>query len=170
MVHVIHAARSGVQVVVSFDDFFRAQQRPLLRLCYLATLDVEAAADVAQEALSRAWQHWDKIEGTRPDAWLRTVALNLCRSRWRKLGREARLRRTGVEVVEAVVRDVDLLAALRSLPQRQREAVVLHHLEDLRIEDCAAAMGLSAGSVKQHLSRGRAALAVALATPMETQS
>jgi RNA polymerase sigma-70 factor (ECF subfamily) len=153
---------------VSFDDFYREQQRPLLRLCYLATLDTEAAADAAQEALARAWQHWEKIEATRPDAWLRTVALNLCRSRWRKLGREARLRRIGVEVVEDVLRDVDLVAALRALPQRQREAVVLHYLEDLRVEDCAAAMGVSAGSVKQHLTRGRTALAAALATPMET--
>jgi RNA polymerase sigma-70 factor, ECF subfamily len=159
---------SGVQTVVSFDDFYRAQQQPLLRLCYLATLDAEAAADAAQEALTRAWQHWEKIEGTRPDAWLRTVALNLCRSRWRKLGREARLRRIGITVGEDVARDIDLHAALRALPQRQREAVVLHHLQDLTVDDCADAMGVSAGSVKQHLSRGRAALATALATPMET--
>jgi RNA polymerase sigma-70 factor, ECF subfamily len=153
---------------VSFDEFYEEQQRPLLRLCYLATLDAEAAADAAQEALTRAWQHWDRIGGTQPDAWLRTVALNLCRSRWRRLGREARLRRARIEVAaEDRVRDVDLLDALRKLPRRQREAVVLHHLEDLSVDDCAAAMGVSAGSVKQHLTRGRAALAATLRTPME---
>lgn len=153
---------------MSFDDFYQAQQRPLLRLCYLATLNTEAAADAAQEALTRAWQHWERIEDTRPDAWVRTVALNLCRSRWRKLGREARLRRVGVEAVHDQIRDVDLLDALRRLPQRQREAVVLHHLEDMKVEDCAGVMGVSAGAVKQHLTRGRAALAATLRTPMET--
>ena len=59
--------------------------------------------------------------------------------------------------------DADLVAALRALPERQREAVVLHHLGDLSVEDCAAAMGVAVPSVKSHLQRGRARLAVLLA-------
>ena len=59
--------------------------------------------------------------------------------------------------------DADLVAALRALPERQREAVVLHHLGDLSVEYCGVAMGVAVPSVKAHLQRGRARLAVLLA-------
>jgi RNA polymerase sigma-70 factor, ECF subfamily len=153
---------------MSYDEFYRAQRHPILRLCYLATLDAEAAADAAQEALTRAWQHWPTIADSRPDAWLRTVALNLCRSRWRKLGREKRLRQAHVEVpAHLAVRDLDLLRAMQRLPQRQREAIALHYWGDLTIEACAEAMGTSPGSVKQHLARAKARLQSELTIPLE---
>lgn len=155
---------------VTFDEFYRDQHRPLLRLCFLSTLDSGAATDAAQEALTRAWQRWSQIEGTRPDAWLRTVALNLCRSRWRRLGRDVRLRRLEIDATHDQPQDVDLLNVLRDLPQRQREAVILHSFADMPVAECAASMQTSAGSVKQHLSRGRAGLERALSTPLEANS
>jgi RNA polymerase sigma-70 factor (ECF subfamily) len=48
------------------------------------------------------------------------------------------------------------------LPARQREAVILHYWDDRSIEGCAAAMGVSPGSVKQHLTRARQRLAAEL--------
>lgn len=52
--------------------------------------------------------------------------------------------------------DADLVAALRALPGASaREVVVLHHLGDLSVEDCAVAMGVAVPSVKSHLQRGR---------------
>ena len=52
-----------------------------------------------------------------------------------------------------------LVAALRQLPERQRVAVVLHHLADLTVEQVAAETGASVAAVKQQLARGRRALA-----------
>ena len=61
---------------MEYGDFYRSQHDVLLRLCFLATLDRGEAADVAQEALTRAWERWDRIADTDPGAWSRTVALN----------------------------------------------------------------------------------------------
>jgi RNA polymerase sigma-70 factor (ECF subfamily) len=146
---------------VDFDEFFRSEQAALLRYCWGLTTDREAARDVAQEAMARAWRDWPQLRGTRPAAWVRTVALNLVRSDWRRTERGTIVPLRAEHVDDPV--DSDLVAALRALPDRQREAVVLHHLGDLRVEDCASAMGLAVPTVKAHLQRGRARLAQLLA-------
>lgn len=144
---------------MDFDAFYREQRDGLVRLCYLSTLDVEVAADSAQEAMLRAFIRWPTLRDEEPLAWVRTVALNLCRSRWRRVQRELRLLpRLYSMPGQSLPRDVDLVAALRSLPGRQREAVVLRYWGDLSVEECAAAMGVTSGSVNQHLSRARTAL------------
>lgn len=145
----------------SFDTFFRDEQAPLLRYCWGLTTDRDSARDLAQEAMARAWRDWEQIEGTRPAAWIRTVALNLVRSDWRRSRTPAPAPRA-VEQTDRPI-DTDLVAALRALPDRQREAVVLHHLGDLSVEDCAAVMDLAVPTVKSHLQRGRARLAELLA-------
>lgn len=155
---------------MEYGDFYRSQHDVLLRLCFLATLDRSEAADVAQEALTRAWERWDQIADTDPAAWVRTVALNLSRSRWR------RLRRHGADVavpersVPFAAADQDLIDALGRLSPRQREAVVLFYWLDLDVAGCAEAMGVSAGGIKQHLSRARGALAALLAARDEEVS
>lgn len=152
-----------------FEEFFRAEQAPLLRYCWGLTLDREAARDTAQEALARAWRDWPRIGGSRPQAWVRTVALNLVRSDWRR-GRAPGLthRVEPPSVADSPV-DVDLVRALRALPERQREAIVLHHLGDLSVDDCADAMGVAPTSVKAHLQRGRARLAELLVDDERTE-
>lgn len=155
---------------MDFELFFDRTAPELVRLCFLVTLDREASADAAQEALTRAWRDWERIgaEGSDPGAWTRTVALNLCRNRWRRLTRQARLahRAYTVENRDDDLPDVDLQRALRRLPARQREAVILHYWVDLGVDACGAVMGVSAGSVKQHLSRARERLATELGTPI----
>jgi RNA polymerase sigma-70 factor (ECF subfamily) len=145
---------------MDFAEHFDRTAPGLVRLCYLATLDREAAADAAQEALARAWRHWDRVSapGSNPAAWTRTVALNLCRSRWRALARQARLGPQAWTVTARLddLPDLDLRRALTRLPQRQREAVVLHYWADLDVAACAAAMGVTTGSVKRHLARAGA--------------
>ena len=144
---------------MEFDAFYREQRDGLVRLCYLTTLDVEVAADAAQEAMLRAFNRWSTLQDQAPLAWVRTVALNLCRSRWRRMQRELHLLpRLYSAPGPQGPRDLDLVAALRSLPERQREALVLRYWGDMSVQECAAAMGVSAGSVNQHLSRARMAL------------
>ncbi len=58
---------------------------------------------------------------------------------------------------------LELIAALRKLPQKQRIAIVLHHLVDLSVEQVAAETGSSPSAVKKQLTRGRSALSVLLA-------
>lgn len=73
---------------MEFDAFYREHRDGLVRLCFLATLDVEVAADIAQEAMLRAFGLWATLKDEMPLAWVRRVALNLCRSRWRRARRE----------------------------------------------------------------------------------
>ena len=151
-----------------YRAFYEREMPRLLRLCYLSALDSEAAADATQEAMARAWKHWSEIAEGNPGAWVRTVALNLLRSRWRRLAREVRLLPRAYEVnVVAEPRDLDLHAALRRLPRRQREAIALYYWADLSVADCAAVMGTSEGSVKSYLGRARLQLARQLGTEVE---
>lgn len=143
---------------MEFEEFFRTETDPLVRMCWLLTLDREVAADIAQETMARAWASWDTISrpGSNPAAWTRTVATNLSRSRWRRLKTAtAALPRLHRAHVSAAVSDPQLAEALRLLPSRQREAVVLRYWADLQLADVAVAMDVSVGSVKQHLGRAR---------------
>ena len=154
--------------VTDFDAFFRAESDALLRTCWGLTVDRESARDLAQEVMARAWRNWETVGGSEapddsnPAAWCRTVALNLARGRWRRERVAAKHRPSPAWTTAAEPTDPDLVDALRGLAQRQREAIVLHHLLDLSVAQCAAEMGVSEPTVKTHLQRGRAELAAAL--------
>jgi RNA polymerase sigma-70 factor (ECF subfamily) len=96
--------------------------------------------------------------------WVRVVATNLARSRWRQLRRASRSLFPPRSREEShPVSDPGLLAALEQLAPRQRQAVILRYWADLKLEDCAEVMGVSVGSVKkQHLARAHDRLAAML--------
>ena len=117
-----------------------------------------------QEALARAWEQDDEQTIRSLPAWVTRVALNLSRSRWRRLRNEATsAERLGMppDPGQPEVRP-DIERALRSLPRRQREATVLRYYLGMEISEIAGAMGVSAGTVKTQLFRARRALATAL--------
>ncbi|TQK52683.1 RNA polymerase sigma-70 factor (ECF subfamily) [Streptomyces sp. SLBN-118] len=161
--------RGGVWAVLrlvteeEFDTFYAASFPRLVGQLYALTGDHGEAQDVVQEAFVRAWDrrvHF--LADAAPEAWIRTVAMRLAVSRWRRARRWLELvrhhppaDRTPGPGPEHTV----LVEALRQLPEAQRQAVVLHHLCDLSIEQIAAETGSPAGTVKARLSRGRAALA-----------
>jgi RNA polymerase sigma-70 factor, ECF subfamily len=127
------------------------------------TGDPAEAEDVVMEAFARAAARpQDFADVDNPEAWLRTVAVNLARSRWRRMLRWSHL-------IPALARSeayadlpeehLALMAALRRLPTTQREAIALHHLADLPGAEVAHTLGVPEGTVKARLSRGRAALA-----------
>lgn len=149
-----------------FDAFYAAAFPRLTGQLYAFTGDHGEAQDVVQEAFVRAWdRRRDFLADGAPEAWVRTVAMRLAVSRWRRARRWLELvRRTpppesapGPETQHAHL--TDLVAALRRLPEAQRRAVVLHHLCDLSVEQVASETGAPVGTVKARLSRGRAALA-----------
>ena len=146
---------------IEIQELYAASYRRLLGQLIGVTGSLTEAEDVVQEAFVRGLDHPRRLLGAdSPEAWLRTVAVNLARSRWRRAQRLVRLAPRLVEVPRD--RDTEgqvvLLHALRKLPAGQREVIALHHLADLTVEQVAETLGLPTGTVKARLSRGRAAL------------
>jgi RNA polymerase sigma-70 factor, ECF subfamily len=148
-----------------FDEFYEATGLRLVRYTYALTGNLSDAQDLAQEAFARAWQRWDSVRDyDSPEAWVRRVATNLATSRFRRdrTARAAAHLLLARDVPEISPDTVALVAALRTLPERQRVVVVLHYLADLPVGQIAQELRCPVGSVKAWLSRGRDALAVAL--------
>jgi len=151
-------------------DLYAGSYRRLVGQLAAMVGDVGEAEDLVQEAFARAAGQWSRLERyDNPEAWLRTVAMNLARSRWRRGKRAAaamvRLRTATEHVPAPSPEYVTLVAALRTLPAAQREALVLFHIVDLSIDDIAREVGVPSGTVKARLSRGRTALAALLGEP-----
>ena len=146
-----------------FDAFYAASAPRLVRQLHAMTGDLLEAQDCVQEAYARAWQRWAKVSGyDAPDAWVRQVAWRLAVSRFRRarVGRGLLRRQGPPPDVPALSPDhVAVVEALKTLPEPQRRAIVLHHLGDLSVAQVAEETGCPEGTVKARLSRGRAALA-----------
>ena len=154
--------------VEDFDGFYLATRDRLLHTLYAMTGDLAEAQDVVQEAYSRAWQRWSTVSAyDEPTAWVRTVAWRLAVSRRRKarnrITAALRLHQVSPPANEPSPDTAAIVAALRTLPDAQRRALALHYLCDLSVEAVASETGVSTGTVKSRLSRGRAALAAVLA-------
>jgi RNA polymerase sigma-70 factor (sigma-E family) len=139
------------------------------RVGYRLVGDRGEAEDLAQEALARAYASWSKV-APYDEAWVARVTANLAIGRWRKHRRLVVAADAHAAVTPRPhggrpsarqpdpLERIELTAALRSLTRRQREVVALRYLADLSESDVAAALGCSAGTVKQHAHRGLAAL------------
>lgn len=149
-----------------FDAFYRASRDRLLGQLYAFTADRGDAQDCLSEAYMRAWQRWGQVcRYDAPEAWVRTVAFRLAINRWRKATNAAKAwRRNGEPLTVAGPSSdtLDLVRALRELPEAQRRAIVLFHIADLTVEEIARETESPVGTVKARLSRGRAALALQL--------
>ncbi len=140
----------GVRFEEAFPDLYRLAYRVSFRVLG----DRGDAEDVAQEALARAHLRWSRLR-ERPEGWIVTVATNLSIDRHRRRRRLSSLVQEPLVLVDIHQSErIDLARALRRLPRRQREVVVLRYLADWSESDVAAALGISAGAVKSHASRG----------------
>lgn len=142
----------------------------LARLAVIMLGDPGTAEDVVQDAFLGLYRRWHTLKDhASAPAYLRSSVLNGCRTAARR-----RSRRNLAEVHEAARPGTaesaealallseehrEVLAAIRALPGRQREALVLRYYLDLTEADTAAAMGISVGTVKSATSRALAALA-----------
>ncbi|MGH3744612.1 MAG: SigE family RNA polymerase sigma factor [Mycobacteriales bacterium] len=153
-------------------ELYIAAHARLVMVVASITGDVTEAEDCVQEAFARAVPRWRRLARyDDPEAWVRQVAINLARSRWRRAVRGAQLHRQAAQPPDVAPLSADhvaLLAALKQLPDEQRDAIVLHYLVDRPITEIAARQGVAVGTVKARLSRGRRALAERLGLREET--
>jgi RNA polymerase sigma-70 factor (sigma-E family) len=148
------AVGSAVRFEEAYPELFRLAYRVSFRVLG----DRGDAEDVAQEALARTHLRWTRLRD-RPEGWVVTVATNLAIDRHRRRRRSTSLGTETLTLVDVHQTErIDLARALRRLPRRQRQVVVLRYLADWSEADVAAALGVSTGSVKSHASRGLAAL------------
>jgi RNA polymerase sigma factor (sigma-70 family) len=147
------------------EELFRTRYLEMVRLAGL--LGADDPEDIAQEAFTRLMRrHLDEPQAAL--GYLRAIVVNLTRNRHRHL-RVVRARTPagvdeGSSEQAAIVREDhrEVIAALAGLPARRREAIVLRFWLDLPEREIAAAMGVSPGTVKSHVSRGMAELTIAL--------
>jgi RNA polymerase sigma-70 factor (sigma-E family) len=150
--------------VAEFSDFAHSRWPRLVRLAYGITGDRGLAEDLAQTALANAYKSWSRVRRAEdPDAYLRRIVINAHRGGLRK-------RRVIEQLSEsppaAIVADpasqhserAPVIAALLTLPRRQREVLVLRFWLDLTEAQVAATLGCSVGNVKSQASRALAKL------------
>jgi RNA polymerase sigma-70 factor (ECF subfamily) len=151
-------------------QFVTARLPRVLALGLRLLRDPVEAEDVAQEAFTRAWRQaprWQPGQG-RFDTWLHTVTLNLCRDRLRRK-RHAPV--TGEDMpdppdpqpradamLEASARGKAVAEAIATLPERQREAILLVHYQDLTNIAAAQVLDISVEALESLLARGRRTL------------
>jgi RNA polymerase sigma-70 factor (sigma-E family) len=153
-----------------FAELYQGSYRRLVLTAYALTHDLGSAEELAQEAFALAYARSARVARTdSPEAWLRTVVVNLARRRWQRRTMLDRIlrREQPAEVVEPPDEHLDLHAAIRQLGPEFRSVVVLHYLADLPVDDVASLLDIPVGTVKSRLSRARAMLAQRLRTEVD---
>jgi RNA polymerase sigma-70 factor, ECF subfamily len=149
---------------IEFDLFFRHHSSRLMGQAYVLAGEASGAQDLVQESFLRAWQHWDELRGMdHPEAWIRRVMYNLAVSQWRRSRRLVPIGELEPRGAEQHPDAMALAAALRTLPRRQAQAIVLHDAAGLSAIEVAKELSVPEGTVRSWLSRGRAVLAAQLA-------
>jgi RNA polymerase sigma-70 factor (sigma-E family) len=148
----------------SFEGFFDEHYERLLRVMFLSTGDRHEAEDLAQDAFVRLYERWDRVRSMeRPEGYLFRTALNLRRSRLRRLAVATRklFAQVSEEDADPAVgsseRDA-IRRALAALPDGQREAVVLVEWLGMTDGEAAEVLGISPVAVRVRISRARPTL------------
>lgn len=141
----------------AYVEFVTARQTHLRRLAYALCGDWRQADDLLQTALVRLYVAWPRVWrlGTE-ESYARRLIIRA------RVDERRRFRRRGREATDDHATDADdrtaLFAALHSLPEAQRKAVVLRHWLGLSLEEAAEELGVPQGTVRGHLERGLAVL------------
>jgi RNA polymerase sigma-70 factor (ECF subfamily) len=146
-------------------DAWVAPHLPVLRAVAVREVGAVDAEDLVQDTLVRAWRRRSTFDSQRgsPKTWLVAILMNLARRGRLRARAHDRVRDQvmpdpgGPDTTTGGVR-LDVEAAVRGLPRRQREVVTLFYLADLSLSEVATALHIAEGSVKAHLSAARAAL------------
>jgi len=150
----------GRETRAAFDEFVRTHGDSLIRLSFLLCGDRGKAEDAVQDALTRIYLRWARLDDPLPYA--RRAVVNATRDHWRQRSRwrQRELLAAAVDVpappapLDEAVADRDrLIRALQQLPHGQRAVIVLRFWHQLSEQETAHALGNSAGTVKSQTSR-----------------
>ncbi|MDL4816160.1 RNA polymerase sigma factor [Actinomadura opuntiae] len=145
-------------------QLYEAHALSLVRLALVMVGDRQTAEDVVQDSFLGLYRRWGRLKDTgKALTYLRSSVLNNCRSVLRRRGRRLPgTRDLPAASAESRVLDLEqgreILDALRRLPHRQRETLVLRFVLELSEEETAQVMRVSRGTVRSNTSRGRTAL------------
>jgi RNA polymerase sigma-70 factor (ECF subfamily) len=172
------ASLGRVEAAVDVDalvvELFRREASSLVRLTRLFVDDRNAAEDLVQEAFIRLARSGHRLrDPEKAPAYLRSIVLNLARDHNRRglMSLRHHLPQDDQAAVEdeITLRDDQrrVIDALRELPHRQRDCLVLRYYDDLGIDDIASTLGISRNSVKTHLGRALKTLERELASEFD---
>lgn len=162
---------AGAEAALSVTELFRGHHLELVRLAVVMVGDLAAAEDIVQDCYERMHRRWHVIrEPERALAYARSAVLNGCRSAHRRSSLSRRYWPKLAERADAAVSDAaaatadrgQLADALRRLPRRQREVLVLRYYADLSVGEIAETLGISQSNARACVSRGLAALAAVI--------
>jgi RNA polymerase sigma-70 factor (sigma-E family) len=151
-------------------ELYSQHYRALVRLAALLVRDTPTAEEVVQDSFVAMHVGWQRLRDTdKALAYLRQAVVNRSRSVLRhRTVVDKNLQKAPPDMPSAehgalvLLERSAVVAALRGLPDRQREAIVLRYYADLSEAEIATAMGISRGAVKSHTARGMTALRTAL--------
>jgi RNA polymerase sigma-70 factor (sigma-E family) len=160
-------SRPAADARAAVAGLYEVQAIGLIRLALVMLGDRAAAEDVVQDAFVGLFRRWPSLQDPgKALVYVRSAVLNGCRTQLRARSRVAGRPLPDMPAVSSAEHEVlvaerhrEVLAALRKLPDRQREALLLRYYLDLPAPEIAACMGISQGTVKSTTSRALAALA-----------
>ena len=164
------AACKGWSADHELTGLYSLHYHTLVRLAVLLVRDVPTAEEVVQDSFVAMHGGWHRLRDAKSAlAYLRRAVVNRSRSVLRhRIVVDNNLQQPPPDMPSAehdalvLLERSAVVAALRKLPDRQREAIVLRYYADLSEAEIATAMGISRGAVKSHTARGMSALRAAL--------
>jgi RNA polymerase sigma-70 factor (sigma-E family) len=168
--YLASSARKGWSADRAVTELYSSHYRSLVRLAALLVRDTPTAEEVVQDSFVAMHGGWQRLrDAEKALAYLRQAVVNRSRSVLRhRTATDKNPEKAPPDMPTAESGAIVLLersavvAALRGLPERQREAIVLRYYADLSEAEIATAMGISRGAVKSHTARGMSALRAAL--------
>lgn len=145
-----------------FEEFFREEYPGLVRALFLLVPDRQESEELAQEAMARAYERWDRVRAMdSPGGYIYRTAVNLNRRRLRHLAVRARrllALGAGRDAVESPGTSAELADAIGSLSEGQREAFLLVEWLGMTSEEAGRMLGIAAPSVRSRVFRAKEAL------------
>jgi RNA polymerase sigma-70 factor (ECF subfamily) len=164
---VVRDVRSGDRQ--AFGHLVQRYQNRLFSLVLMMVRQAAGAEEVTQDAFVRAYEHLDRYDDNRPFyPWLATIAVRLSQNWLRRHGRTVRVEGASLDTAQEPAASPGALAALitsersrglwqavAALSSGERTALLLHYRDEMSVLDIARALGVSAGTIKTLLFRGR---------------
>ncbi len=155
----------SIKAVTSIDEAFTRMvddyQEAILRMCFLYLRDRTAAEDAVQETFLKAYKNLDTFRrGSTERTWLMSVAIHTCKDMNRGAWLKHHARRSTPEElsIPANAQDEDALAlaeAIRRLPARHRDAILLYYYQDMTIQEVSQALHAAPSTILKRLNQAK---------------